>query len=206
MKVLIVDTETTGLPISYTINAFDKPNNWPHLVSLSWALLDTENMKISSNYSSYVIPDGWTIPPEVTAIHGISEEMARTDGNSLNHVIDMFMSVPCDIIVSHNSNFDKNVIINAIVHDLGIHYENEEDVIREPFLCSMKASTDICKIQTRRGYKWPKLSELYYHVMKKHIPVETEHQALFDTLNLVEIIRNSHDLRVALGIDNKDEN
>jgi len=42
--------------------------------------------------------------------------------------------------------------------------------------------------------------------MKKHIPVETEHQALFDTLNLVEIIRNSPDLRIALGIDNKDEN
>ena len=200
MKVLVFDTETTGLPKNYSIPAFKQPGNWPHLVSISWALLDTENMKIAATYSSYVVPEGWEIPAEATRIHGITTEMAKIDGNTLQEVIDLFMSVPCDIIVAHNADFDRNVIVNAIIHDLGMPFEKEEEIFRDGVRCSMKASTDICKIMTSRGYKWPKLSELYYHVLKKQIPVEIEHQALYDTLNLVEIIRNSLDLRIALGI------
>ena len=200
MKVLVVDTETTGLPKNFNIKAFDKPDNWPHIVSLSWAVLDTETMKIVESYSSYAKPEGWEIPAEATAIHGITTEMAMANGESLTNVIDMFMTAPCDIIVSHNANFDKNVIINAIVYDLKLPFESEETIIREPFLCSMLASVDICKIETRRGYKWPKLSELYYHVFKKHLDVETEHDALYDTLNLAKVIQYSKELQTALGL------
>ena len=166
MKVLVVDTETTGLPKNFNIKAIDKPDNWPHLVSLSWAVLDSETMKIVESYSSYVRPEGWEIPAEASAIHGITTEMAMANGESLRAVIDMFMTAPCDVIVSHNANFDKNVIINAIVYDLKLPFDSEETIIREQFLCSMLASIGICKIETRRGYKWPKLSELYYHVFK----------------------------------------
>ena len=169
-------------------------------------VFDTENMKIAATYSSYIVPEGWSIPAEATRIHGITTEMAITDGNTLQEVIDMFMSVPCDMVVAHNADFDRNVIVNAIIHDLKMPFEHEDEIFRDGVKCTMKASTNICKIITSRGYKWPKLTELYYHVMKKHVPVETEHQALFDTLNLVEIIRNSRDLRVGVGIDNKDEN
>ena len=203
MKVLVFDTETTGLPKNYGIPAFKQPGNWPHMVSISWALLDTETNKIAATYSSYVVPEGWEIPAEATRIHGITTEMATVDGNSLKCVIDMFMSVPCDMVVAHNADFDKNVIVNAIVHDLGMPVEGEHDIFRDPVRCTMKASTNICKIATSRGYKWPKLSELYYYVLKKQIPVEIEHQALYDTLNLVEIIQNSRDLQVAIGIHTK---
>jgi DNA polymerase III epsilon subunit-like protein len=205
MKVLVFDTETTGLPKKFGTPAFKEPGNWPHLVSISWALLDTENMKIAATYSSYIIPENWDIPPDATRIHGITNEMAVTDGNTLKNAIDIFMSVPCDIIVAHNSEFDKNVVINAIIHDLKIPFEREEDVFKEPIRCSMKAGTNICQIMTTRGYKWPKLSELYFHIMKKPIPIEIEHQALYDTLNLVEIISKSPDLRIALGIETKNE-
>jgi len=202
MKVLVFDTETTGLPKKYSIPAFKQSGNWPHLVSISWALLDTENMKIAATYSSYIIPEGWDIPAEATRIHGITTEMAVTDGNTLKNAIDMFMSVPCDMVVAHNAEFDKNVIVNAIIHDLKMPFDHEDEIFQQGVRCTMKAGTDICKIITSRGYKWPKLTELYYHVMKKQIPVEIEHQALYDTLNLVEIVRNSREIRIALGIDN----
>jgi DNA polymerase III epsilon subunit-like protein len=200
MKVLVVDTETTGLPKNFNIKAIDKPDNWPHLVSLSWAVLDSETMKIVESYSSYVRPEGWEIPAEATAIHGITTEMAMANGEPLRAVIDMFMTAPCDVIVSHNANFDKNVIINAIVYDLQLPFDSEETIIREPFLCSMLASVEICKIETRRGYKWPKLSELYYHVFKKHLDIETEHDALYDTLNLAKVIQHCPELQTALGL------
>lgn len=203
MKVLVFDTETTGLPKNYNNPAFKQPGNWPHMVSISWALLDTENMKIATSYSSYVVPEGWEIPAEATVIHGITTEMAKTDGNTLRDVIDMFMSVPCDMVVAHNADFDKNVIVNAIIHDLRMPFIHEDEIFREGVRCTMKASTNICKIVTPRGYKWPKLSELYYYVLKKQIPLQIEHQALYDTLNLVEIIQNSRDLQVALGIHTK---
>ena len=200
MKILVFDTETTGLPKNYNIPAFKKPDNWPHLVSISWALLDTENMKIAATYSSYIIPEAWDIPAEATRIHGITTEMAVTDGNTLKEAIDMFMSVPCDMVVAHNADFDKNVIVNAIIHDLKMPFIHEDEIFREGVRCTMKAGTDICKIVTSRGYKWPKLSELYFYVMKKHIPIDIEHQALYDTLNLVQIIQNSPELRIALGL------
>lgn len=45
MKLLIFDTETTGLPKSRKAST-EGPNNWPHIVSISWVILDSDTNKI----------------------------------------------------------------------------------------------------------------------------------------------------------------
>jgi len=44
MRLLIFDTETTGLPKSRQPSS-KGPNNWPHIVSISWVILDADTNK-----------------------------------------------------------------------------------------------------------------------------------------------------------------
>ena len=68
MKLLIFDTETTGLPKSRKPSK-EESNNWPHLVSISWIILDSETNQIEKERSYIVQPKGWIIPEESVRIH-----------------------------------------------------------------------------------------------------------------------------------------
>ena len=70
---LVYDTETTGLPL------FREPSEspaQPHLVQLGASLVDLDTRSVLSSIDVIVKPDGWTIPDEVAAIHGITNEKA----------------------------------------------------------------------------------------------------------------------------------
>ena len=139
MKLLIFDTETTGLPINKRQSALSKPNNWPHIVSISWVILDSKTSKIIKEENHIIKPLNWTIPEEATNIHGITSEIAE-NGEDLSKVIRQFMSDPCDMIVAHNAEFDMNVLINAIVWDLGMEPPSFPKQI-----CTMKLTTNNTK-------------------------------------------------------------
>ena len=47
MKVIVFDTETTGLPKKWNASITDK-DNWPHIVQFSWILYDIDNNTIIS--------------------------------------------------------------------------------------------------------------------------------------------------------------
>ena len=64
---LILDTETTGVTPTARI------------VSLAWALYDDAEVEVS-NAHHVIRPDGFTIPPDATAVHGITTAEARRKG------------------------------------------------------------------------------------------------------------------------------
>jgi len=68
MRLIIFDTETTGLPKTRD-SAFKGPDNWPHLVSISWVILDTDENTIQKQRDYIIYPDSWVIPQESTKIH-----------------------------------------------------------------------------------------------------------------------------------------
>lgn len=193
MKLLIFDTETTGLPKSRTA-AIEKPDNWPHIVSISWIILN--NNKIVKQREYIVKPNNWTIPDDSIKIHGITNEIANTNGYPLSTVMLEFLEEECDIIVAHNIHFDYNVIINAIKWDLGIDFNG----LTIPLMCTMQLSKAHCKIPGKFGYKLPKLKELYEFIFKRK-PNETKlHGSLYDTIILAECIQHCDWLQVALGL------
>ena len=52
MKVLVFDTETTGLPKKWAkVNQLDK---WPHIIQLSHILYDTDANKIIDCYDDII--------------------------------------------------------------------------------------------------------------------------------------------------------
>ena len=109
MNILFFDTETTGVPANYNASYKDTAN-WPRLVQLGYiAYKDGEEIQ---SHEFIVIPTGFEISVEVSKVHGITQETALRNGESLAHVLSEFKSAVlwADVLVGHNLNFDMNVI------------------------------------------------------------------------------------------------
>ena len=170
---LFFDTETTGLPRNWNAPVSDL-NNWPRMVQIGWILCDNEGNRVESG--DYIIkPEGYTIPTESSRVHGITTERAMSEGESLERVLSMFEELieRSSYIVAHNISFDEKII--------GAEFLRKN--IRSAFnskrkLCTMKLSTDYCKLPGRYGYKWPSLSELHTELFG--VGFEEAHDASVD--------------------------
>ena len=197
MKILVFDTETTGLPKDYSITAYQSPNNWPHIVSISWAVIDSTTNTVVKSHSYIVRPDKWTIPTEASNIHGITQAQALNFGIPLRDVMEAFNGEQFDVMVAHNMKFDLNVVVNAILWDLGIPFNG----FTKRKFCTMEIGKTMCKLPGRYGHKYPKLSELYTHVVGHPPKTDQLHNALFDTLYLCEIVQKSSEIRIQMGLE-----
>jgi len=83
--LLFFDVETTGLPRRRSASYKDV-DNWPRIVSISWALYGSDEFLVEHRYA-VVRPDGFTIPVDSTRVHGITTEYARTHGQLLIEVL-----------------------------------------------------------------------------------------------------------------------
>lgn len=195
MKLLIFDTETTGLPKNSSIKAELKQDNWPHIVSIAWLVLDTQTNEVLFK-KKYIIKPKWPIPQASIDIHGITSEYATTFGVELSRAISEFLSVEHDALVAHNINFDINVINHALKWDLLCALP-----VYKYKYCTMELSKDICKLPrwTGNGYKNPKLSELFFFTFQKQ-PTGRLHDCLYDTLILALIIKVCKPLRKKMGL------
>jgi DNA polymerase III epsilon subunit-like protein len=187
MRALFFDTVTTGLPKERNKPASLGPNNWPEPVSISWAV--TDGPKIIRAKSYLIQPQGWQIPQDSIRIHGITQQMAEQDGVDLRHVMKEFVRdlLHVDIILAHNLEFDKNVIIAA-----ALYYCRDDVALKWPpyEFCTCENSRSICKLSTYKPsssgfYKSPKLTELYMHAFKTSPPEILLHTSLGDVLVLV---------------------
>ena len=160
-STLFFDTETTGTPRNYNAPVSDS-SNWPRLVQLAWIMADDKG-NVLKRKSVIIKPDGFVIPNNVSAIHGITTERAKQEGLPLKEVLEEFyfdLSFAKQV-VGHNIDFDLH-IVGAELYRLGMDYSILMD---KPSICTMKSSTDFCAIPNRNsyygGYKWPSLQELY---------------------------------------------
>lgn len=199
MKLLIFDTETTGLPVN-RVRAQLRPMNWPHIVSISWIVLDSKTNSTITKKSYIIKPIDWIIPIESTNIHGIQHAFASNYGVPLRDVMNEFISTEYDMVVAHNLEFDENVVVNALYWDLGC-----KDFIgfTKPKACTMLKTTKICKLPSNygSGYKPPKLSELYEYVFKRKPILSRLHGSYYDTKILCDVIKSCKELRELLGLD-----
>ena len=154
--ILFFDTETTGLPLSWKAPVTDV-DNWPRLVQIAWIVYN-ENGKKISNEDFIIKPVKYKIPHEATKVQGITTKIALKQGsdlsevlNSLNRIIDK-----ANILVAHNMNFDLKIIGAEMVRK-----NIQTKLFNKRTICTMKDSTNYCKIPGNYGYKWPKLSELH---------------------------------------------
>ena len=186
MKILVFDTETTGLPLTRKASVIST-HLWPYIVQLSYILYDTEN-NIVIDYSDNIIKlsNKIIISKESENIHKISNEISQTKGVKLEPLIIAFNDVlkEADIIIGHNISFDKNMImVECIRHKLQHNFIRNN--IRKVEYCTMKNSVNLCKIVDigRNGdeyYKYPKLMELHKHLFDD-VP-DNLHNSMIDVL------------------------
>jgi len=162
---------------------------------MAWVVVENDKI-IKSEY--HVVRPLWDIPADSVKIHGITKEKALAEGSPLSTVIQKFLEEPHDVLVAHNMNFDYNVLINAIMWDLKLVVPPDF----KPKFCTMEAMRNIMCLPfaNGRGFKPPKLSELYQYVMNKPAQSQQLHNSLYDTQVLAEIIINSLVLRSMIGL------
>ena len=170
---LFFGTETTGLPRNFNAPIFDF-NNWPRLVQLAWLLYDSEG-KLIKKKESIIKPKGFRIPKDSSDVHGITTEYALSNGRTLIDVLDEFKA-GCEkskLLIAHNMNFDSKIMGTEFLRN---NYNNPISNLNK--ICTMELTTDFCKIQTSRGYKYPSLDELHQKLFSKGF--EDAHNALAD--------------------------
>jgi hypothetical protein len=109
-----------------------------------------------------------------------------------------FNSEQYDCLVAHNLYFDENVVINAMKWDMKTLF----DGFHKQKICTMQTSRLMCKLPTasNKGFKFPKLKELYFHIFGRY-PLESSlHSSLFDVLVLTQCIQHSNKLRLCMGL------
>ncbi|MHB0976467.1 MAG: 3'-5' exonuclease [Candidatus Aquicultorales bacterium] len=153
---LFFDTETTGLPRNWTAPPTDV-DNWPRLVQIAWILCDEDGGELESE-DFIVRPDGFSIPADVTKIHGITTERGLNEGVPVSTALEAFATAAekSKMLVAHNISFDKNVI------QAELHRAGTADLFSGlPSICTKDASTNFCRLPGKYGYKWPTLQELH---------------------------------------------
>jgi len=181
MRVLIFDTETTGLPKSRSINP-DSLHLWPHIVQFSYIIYDVTDNDICVIEDNIIrVADDVEISQESAAIHGITNEISKSGGVDLNQVLSGFFGAlkNVDMLVGHNISFDINVVVvellriiynqsNTVPVDELLSYKTYLHMLNnyQNIHCTMQNSIDMCGIKVmgkngREYNKFPKLSELH---------------------------------------------
>lgn len=183
MLALVFDTETTGFV------KFKEPSvspAQPNLVQLGALLIDLASGREYAAIDLIVYPANWQIPQEAALVHGVSQGIAEKVGVNLDTAVNTFLELVevADVIVCHNTAFDKVVMERAVAM---VNLANNEEVI-DPFagkvlFCTMKAATPIVKKKGRRplhdeDYKWPKLIECMEFFFNEGL--ENAHSAIVD--------------------------
>lgn len=162
--ICIFDTETQGFP--HWKLPSDHPDQ-PHIVDIC-ALLYTPEGDLVDSFEAMVRPDGWSIPNEVSVIHGITNEMALEHGIPEAVAIEGFLNIwnQAGLRAAHNVSFDDRI--------MRIGFKRFQDAwVAEAFrdapkFCTCQATTNIVKcpptekmIRAGRGrqFKQPSVAE-----------------------------------------------
>jgi len=238
VRLLIFDTETTGKEpldnLSWNQNEqfsnlllslnpaawIQYINLWPHILQLSYICYDTETKQITKTVNNYIdIPRSVKIPKDATKIHKITKIKIADAINKLTilRALQQFEADvrAADIIVGHNVDFDRKMIIAECIR-------NEQHALAalmasKPFSCTMKETTELCKLKVPKkdkatglplvdqyvvypkidpitncktwyySYKFPKLCESYKHLCCKDSDAKSLHDSLYDVMICLQV-------------------
>lgn len=186
MKVIVFDTETTGLPTERN-PSITQPWKWPHIVQISYILYDTDARNMITCQDHIInIDDSVEISKRSQEIHGISRSLCKRRGVDIKLALEDFNEHlrQADVVVAHNISFDKRMImVESIRNKLAQYFTI--DGRRKIEFCTMKRSTELCKIEVTskdgdKYFKYPTLTELHKKLF--NITPNGVHDSMADVL------------------------
>jgi DNA polymerase III epsilon subunit-like protein len=170
-NIMILDTETTGIPYSRNPKELFKFND-ARLIELGYIIYDKNGKKIKE-FDTLIKPKDFVI--NNSEIHGITNDQAKNTGKTLEDTFKIFTEdlQTVEVLVGHNIGFDISILQseayrnkNNLLYDL-IENKNKQ--------CTMEMGKKFYKMD-----KNPKLVDLYKISTGKEII--QDHRALSDCL------------------------
>lgn len=181
--ILFLDTETTG-KLAWG-QPPDAPGQ-PRMIQLAAILADAEGRERDS-LCLLVRPDGWEVPPDASAVHGITTDDCRRYGVPVAFAVEALqhLSAPCGLFCCHNVSFDRAVLSGEWRR---LSPNPAAPVLAQPSFCTMEAATGVCRLPGgRRGFKWPTLAEA--HRILCGCDFEGAHDAMADARACLRIFQ-----------------
>jgi len=194
MIVTVFDTETSGLPTRPSqfkryADPFTETSRYDsarmvELAYVTYLVSDEkgEAPKLIDQRSTLVRPDDtFTITND--DIHGIPHEFAKKHGRPLRDVLVDFVSAVerSDVVVSHNIEFDQNIVCAEMVRANMIQTARTFMSPETRFVCTMKLAMEIFSLT-----RFPTLKHLY-EITHPSSPRWTQaHRAMDDALRAAD--------------------
>lgn len=128
MQICILDFETSGLSPKEALP-----------LELG-AVITSPTWGLEKEFSEFFFYPGYTVPPEITAITGITSEMLIKGGKEPREVLLGFLSLVegCEIFIAHNAAFDGEILARAVT-EAGIKTKVKKHPIfkKENWLCTV---------------------------------------------------------------------
>ena len=142
MKVLVFDTETTGLPAGRNLSVRDV-GKWPHIIQLSYILYDTEQNKTHSCVDDIIKLDaGVYISEKSIEMHGITRSVSLRKGIDIKDAIYNFNKTlqEADTVIEKQSASGKiyhkfPTLSELHEHLFGFTPNNTHDSMSDVLIC-----------------------------------------------------------------------
>lgn len=172
MKAFVFDTETTGFPVRD-----GALSEQPYIVQFAGILgeITPENGFVEIERIDVLVRPRISIPFGASQVHGLYDKDVE-NAPYVEEIIDKALRYlnTTEVVVGHNIEYDETVI----------RYELERlgrkgDYQPISSCCTMRSSTEYCKLQGRGfSFKPPRLNELYKHLFGDFF--EGAHNAMID--------------------------
>jgi DNA polymerase III epsilon subunit-like protein len=184
MRITVFDTETTGFPVRE-----GRLDQQPYIVQFASITgeIDASGVYHEISRENITMKPPVSIPFGASQVHGIYDRDVE-DKLPIREHMDLILKVlhDSDIVAWHNVEFDEQ-ILSFELERLG----RKGEYSPTKTLCTMRTSTDYCKLQWRGfSYKPPKLAELHKFLFGEFF--EGAHDAMMDVeatmRSLIELI------------------
>ena len=183
MKIIIFDTETTGIPVKEGKNLEEQP----HVIQFASLTFDFDNFTKrfteSARYNQLIKPPV-AVPAESIRISGITDELVKDMPNFAQVYEDIRrLFAEADIAIAHNLEFDR-LMLEIEIKRLG----KSGDLMPPETYDSMEKTRDLCKLPGRNGnYKSPRLMELHQFLLNESF--QEAHNAIKDVEALARCVK-----------------
>lgn len=175
-KTLFLDIETSGIPRIRVPGVKPGTTKWkdldykteymdfPHIVSIAWAINDGDPVYRILNQ------EGREIPKDATDIHGITTEMANESKSVFEPVILGFLSEvsdDVDIVVGHGLYFDTSIVKANVLRSIENKRLDQAEFEDITEILHKNKRIDTMRKTAKMMGKWPTLSELYMKLFRK---------------------------------------
>ena len=178
MEILILDIETTGFL-----------TQGGKIVEIGIVELDLETGYKKIIFDQVVHEKGITLE-EVKNSWIVNNSSLTVEEIRHSPPLDKVRKEIQDILLSYKNGTTafNNVFDFGFMENRGFHFPRKLD-------CPMKLSTNICKIPSSRGYKWPKVQEAWEHFFGDTGYIET-HRGADDAFHEADIVMELYKLGV----------